>query len=228
MTPLGLEATRLPERAEQGWEALTCGRGGLTATAGARGPGRRNSRRVMPRSGGRAAPEAGKGDARAPGAGLAARLLLRAGPGGRGLSRQLVGLRKRSSWRKKRGSWAAPRVQQRHSPHGAQRALLDHRTPSTARAWRVWGRGGRGPRGVESPLAAVTLGRPRGRSTRLPISDPGRGRRKPKRAGCRRPWLLPCVASAPGLASEGRTVSPCRSHELRSHSPPLRGLPSTA
>lgn len=130
MTPLGLEATRLPERAEQGWEALTCGRGELTATAGARGPGRRNSRRVMPRSGGRAAPGAGKGDARAPGAGLAARLLLRAGPGGRGFSRQLVGLRKRSSWRKKRGGWAAPRVQQRRSPHGAQRALLDHRTPS--------------------------------------------------------------------------------------------------
>ena len=193
-----------------------------------RGPGRGNSGRVTQRSGGRAAPGAGIGDARARG-GARRRLLLRAGPGGRGLSRQLlVGFRKRSSRRKKRGGREAPRVQRRRSPHGAQRALLDHRTPSTARAWRVWGRGGRGPRGVESQLAAVTLGRPRGRSTRLPISDPGRARRKPKLAGCRRPWVLPCVASAPGLASEGRTVSPCRSHELRSHSPPLRGLPSAA
>lgn len=63
-------------------------------------------------------------------------------------------------------------------PHGAQRALLDHRTSSTARARRGWGRGGPGPRGVAA-LARVTLGRPRDRTPppRLPTSDPGRGRR---------------------------------------------------
>ena len=120
-------------------------------------------------------PGAGTGDARAPGAGLAAWLLLPARPGRRGLSWQLLRSQEEEPGRGGRSarSRAAPRVQRRRRPHGAQRALLDHRTPSTARARRSWGRGG--PRGLESPLATVTLGRPRGRSTRLPVSDPGEG-----------------------------------------------------
>lgn len=60
------------------------------------------------------------------------------------------------------------RVQRRGRPHGAQRALLDDRAPSTAGA-RL-GRGGRDA--CSRRLAPVTLGRPRGRTTPSPPPSP--------------------------------------------------------
>lgn len=78
------------------------------------------------------------------GAGHASHLLLRRWPGGGGgLCKRHEGPRLRSGRRKRRGC-ASLRVRRRCRPHGAQRALLDHRTPSMARDARGRGQGGRG------------------------------------------------------------------------------------
>lgn len=79
-----------------------------------------------------------------PGLGHASRLLLRPWPGGGGLSNYHRGPRKRSRGRRKRRGSTSLRLRRRYRRHGAQRALLDHRTPSTARDLRGWGLGGRG------------------------------------------------------------------------------------
>ena len=112
--PPGLEATRLPGRAEKGWENLAGGRDWL-ATLGALERGVTEQQAVGPGVGGAGARAQGAGPGtRAPGAGLAARLLLRAQPGDRGLSWQRLSPGKRSPRRRRR--------RRRRRKHGAQAA----------------------------------------------------------------------------------------------------------
>lgn len=95
---------------------------------------------------------------------------------------------------------------ERGRPHGAQRALLDHPAPSTARGARL--EAGRGARSRRP--ARVTLGRPRGRTTRLPTSDRAEG----ETLACGRPTAAAVTRVAPlPQAWRGRvaTKSPCRS-----------------
>lgn len=103
--------------------------------------------------------------ARARGAELGARLLLRA-----------RGRRAVQPARRAREEEQGEKVGWHHSPHGAQRALLDHRTPSTARA-RAAGAGGRGPRRVDSPAGPGDLGRAMRPHPPPPHRTPGRGQR---------------------------------------------------
>lgn len=110
-------------------------------------PGSRHWRAATKSSGRARNPASGTGDARAPGAGHAARLLLRAWRGGGGLPPLHRSQEEEQEEEETRGPGGSQGAAAR-PPHGAQRALLDHRTPSTARARRGWGRGGPGPREV--------------------------------------------------------------------------------
>lgn len=86
--------------------------------------------------------------------------------------------------------WASSGVQRRSRPHGAQRALLDHRTPSTARD-RAAGAGERGARRVELPAGPGDLGQATRPHHPLPHLTPHKGPKgKPSAAGSRRPRLL--------------------------------------
>lgn len=143
---LGREAWDLGALADDDTKQRACGDPGGN-TASTRGPGRwRTVTRARARAGG-----LGTGGARGPGRGTP------------------PGSSPRPAWRQRPPQPPRrPQEEERKEeetqgpcccPHGAQRALLDHGTPSTARDPRGWGRGGRGRHSWSLRLAPVTLSR---------------------------------------------------------------------